>query len=168
MTPPIEPPDSHYVSAAAGWLGLGNWKEAREELRHVDPLLANHPAILLVNYEISATAGEWDSAAEAARRLAEMTPGEPGAWTALAYATRRKPGGGIPPAREILTDARRRFPEEPLIAYNLACYECQLGNLPEALQWLREAFKLGDARELKSMSLKDPDLIVLHGEISQM
>jgi hypothetical protein len=33
-----------------------------------------------------------------------------------------------------------------LIAYNLACYECQLGNLPQARDLLREAFKLGDRR----------------------
>jgi hypothetical protein len=36
----------------------------------------------------------------------------PHAWTKLAYATRRKPGGGIPPAKEILAAARQRFPSE--------------------------------------------------------
>lgn len=165
MTQPLEPPDSHFVNAATGWLGLGNWREARAELLNIDPALAGHPEVLLVKYEISAKAGEWESAEESARKLAELTPGEPGAWTALAYATRRKPGGGIPSARAILAAARQRFPKEPLIAYNLACYECQLGNLTQARDWLREAFKLGDPRQLKTMSLQDPDLKPLHEEI---
>jgi Flp pilus assembly protein TadD len=165
---PLEPPDSHFVSAAAGWLGLNNWREAREELNNVSPALAGHPAVLLVKYEIAAKAAQWDLAAEAAGALAETTPGEPGVWTALAYATRRKPGGGIPSARDILTAAHLRFPTEPLIAYNLACYECQLGNLSQARVWLREAFKLGDSRQLKITSLQDPDLAPMREEISQM
>jgi len=55
-----------------------------------------------------------------------------------------------------------------LIAYNLACYECQLGNLSQARVWLREAFKLGDSRQLKITSLQDPDLAPMREEISQM
>jgi hypothetical protein len=82
------------------------------------------------------------------------------AWITLAYATRRKPGpgGGIPQAKAILTPAQKRFPKEWLIPYNLACYECQLGNQKAALAWLNKAFDLGDPKELKPMALADPDL----------
>ncbi|MGA2750577.1 MAG: tetratricopeptide repeat protein [Verrucomicrobiota bacterium] len=165
---PLEPPDSHYLAAAEGWLGLKNWREAGEELRRIDPALSEHPAVLLVQYEIHAAASQWALAAETAATLAETAPDEPGAWTALAYATRRKPGGGIPPAKEILAAAQRRFPSEPLIAYNLACYECQLGNLAQARTWLGKAFELGDSTRLKRQSLQDPDLGPLHDEIEGM
>jgi len=165
---PLEPPDSHYVSAAAGWLGLGNWQEAAEELKRVNPLWASHPEVLAVRYEILAKAGHWELAAATALAWTKKAPGERGAWIAQAYATRRKPGGGIPLAKGILAAARQRFPDEPLIAYNLACYECQLGNLPQARTWLREAFKLGDARQFKQMSLQDPDLEPLRAEIGPM
>jgi len=162
---PLEPPDSHFVSAAIGWLELGSGREAAAELEEVSPSLAQHPVVLQLWYQIHAKANRWDLASETASTLARATPEDPQAWTNLAYATRRKPGGGIPPAKEILAAARQRFPSEVLIAYNLACYECQLGNLPQARDLLREAFKLGDATALKSMSLQDPDLEPLRPEI---
>jgi len=162
---PIEPPDSHFVSAAIGWLELGNAHEAAAELAAVAPSLTQHPDVLRLWYQIHAQENRWDLASETAYTLARTTPEDPQAWTNLAYATRRKPGGGIPPAKEILAAARQRFPSEVLIAYNLACYECQLGNLPQARDLLREAFKLGNATELKNMSLKDPDLEPLRPEI---
>jgi len=162
---PIEPPDSHFVSAATGWLELGNSREAAAELEALPPVLAQHPEVLRVWYQIHAHENRWDLASETASTLAQTTPEDPQAWTHLAYATRRKPGGGIPPAKEILAAARQRFPSEVLIAYNLACYECQLGNLPQARDLLREAFKLGNSTELKNMSLQDPDLEPLRPEI---
>jgi hypothetical protein len=165
---PLEPPHSHYVSAATGWLGLGNWQEAAEELKNIDPDLASHPDVLAVRYEILAKAGHWELAAETALAWTKRAPDERGAWIAQAYAMRRKSGGGISLAKGILAAARQRFPTEPLIAYNLACYECQLGNLFQARTWLREAFKLGDARQFKQMSLQDPDLEPLRSEIAQM
>ncbi len=165
---PLEPPDSHFVSAAVGWLELGNGREAAAELEAVAPALSQHPAVLRLRYEIHAQEAQWELASEAASSLARLQPDEPGAWTKLAYATRRKPGGGIPPAKEILTAARRRFPAELLITYNLACYECQLGNLPQARALLREAFQLGNPALLKQMSLSDPDLEPLRQEIDQM
>jgi predicted Zn-dependent protease len=165
---PLEPPHSHYVSAAAGWLGLGNWQEAAQELKNIDPDLASHPEVLPVRYEILAKAGQWELAAEAAAAWTKKAPRERGAWIAQAYAARRKPGGGIALAKGILSAAWQRFPTEPLIAYNLACYECQLGNLAQARYWLREAFKLGDAGQLKLMSLQDSDLEPLRSEIAQM
>jgi predicted Zn-dependent protease len=165
---PLEPPDSHYVSAAVGWLELGNAREAAAELAAVAPVLAQHPVVLELRYDIHAQAGQWDLAAEAALTLSRVIPDEPGAWAKLAYATRRKPGGSLPSAKEILASAHQRFPAEVLITYNLACYECQLGNLSQALVLLQAAFKLGNPVTLKQMSLCDPDLEPLSREITLM
>ena len=127
----IEPPDSHCLSAAIGWLELGNCQEAMLELDQMHEELRSHPVVLQARYDIHAKAGQWNEAAEIATRLLELSPANCGAWTGLSYATRRKQGGGIPQAKEILLKAAARFPKEPLIAYNLACYECQLGNLDQ-------------------------------------
>ena len=165
---PLEPPHSHYVAAAVGWLGLGNWLEAAEELKNIDPELASHPDVLAVRCDILGKAGHWELAAETALAWTNKSPGDRGAWIAQAYAVRRKPGGGISLAKDILAAAQQRFPYEPLIAYNLACYECQLGNLDQARSWLRQSYKLGDASHFKQMSLQDPDLEPLRSEIAQM
>jgi hypothetical protein len=51
-----------------------------------------------------------------------------------------------------------RFPEEAIIRYNLACYECQLGRLTDAKEWLRKAFDLGNSEQFKLMALGGRDL----------
>ena len=57
-----------------------------------------------------------------------------------------------------------RFPDNFNIAYNLACYACQLGNLPRARELLGLAIELGGSAETKLMALKDPDLTPLWTE----
>jgi tetratricopeptide (TPR) repeat protein len=164
----LEPPDSFYLSAALGWLGLGNWQEANEELEKITLALRAHPDVLEVRLEIYSKAGKWDLAAEIAGVLIQERPNDPQFWISHAYATRRMPGGGIPQAKEILSKAQALFAKEPLIPYNLACYSCQLGDHQEARKWLEIAFGLGDARQLKLMALKDPDLEPLRAEIGEM
>ena len=155
---PLEPPDSHHLSAAMGWLELGDVAEGRAELEQIAPQFRSHPHVLIARYEIRAKSGEWETAAEIARRLTQLEPGRPGAWISLAYAVRRKPGGGISQARAILVQARQAFPRETIFAYNLACYECQLGDLTAAKSWLKQACALGDTGKIKRMALEDPDL----------
>jgi Flp pilus assembly protein TadD len=155
---PLEPPDSHHLSAAVGWLELGDAAEAGAELEKIAPQFRSHPHVLVIRYELCAKAGKWDAAVEIARTLTQLEPRQPGTWVSLAYAVRRKTGGGIPQARAILVQARRAFPKEQTIAYNLACYECQLGDLKAARSWLEKACVLGDASKVKLLALEDPDL----------
>ena len=77
------------------------------------------------------------------------------------------PGGGIPRAREILEKARELIPEEPLIAYNLGCYECQSGNLEAAWNWLDQACEAGNAKVFKAMPLQDRDFEPLWKKIKE-
>ncbi|HUD47575.1 MAG TPA: hypothetical protein VMR33_12140 [Candidatus Baltobacteraceae bacterium] len=163
-----DPPDNHHLSAAIGWLELGNWKEANEDLEKITPAMRLHPDFLVVRYEVYAKAGKWDTAAEFARALIQLRPEEAQFWISHAYATRRMPGGGIPQAKEVLVEARRLFPKELLIAYNLACYECQLGNLMPAREWLETAFDLGNAKQVKVMALNDRDLEPLWAELAKL
>jgi tetratricopeptide (TPR) repeat protein len=165
---PIEPPDSHYLSAAIGWLGLGDWQAANEELEKIAPALRGHPSVRMAKYEICAKAAQWDDAAEIARALLQSAPQAAQFWIWHAYATRRRAGGGIPQAKEILSQAQKLIPKEPLISYNLGCYECQLGNLPTARQWLEKAFAAGDPKTFKALALEDRDLEPLWAEIRQI
>ncbi|MGA2557892.1 MAG: tetratricopeptide repeat protein [Verrucomicrobiota bacterium] len=164
---PLAPPDTHHLSAAWGWLGLGNWKEAVQEYQQLAEQTRQHPDVLEVAREIFIQAGKWEMAVETAGALVKLKPEEPGSWIALAYATRRKQGGGLGAAREILTLAQSRFPKDTIITYNLACYECQLGNQSAALDWLRKAFATGAASQIRSMALDDHDLEPLWPKIRE-
>ena len=166
MLKPLPHPDNLYLSAAEGWLELGNLLEAEVELEKIAPQLRGHPAVLSVNYDIHAVAGKWDAAAEIAGRLVKSMPDQPHVWICLAYATRRKAGGGIPDVKQILTEAEKKFPAEYLMRYNLACYECQLGNLKAAMKWLKKAIELAGEKDIRMMALDDPDLEPLRHEIA--
>jgi tetratricopeptide (TPR) repeat protein len=164
----LGPPDSHHLQASIGWLGLGNWQEANEELEKIAPALRGHPDVLEIRFEIYAKAGKWDFAVEIGRVLIQMHPEKPQFWITQAYAVRRMPTGGIPQAKEILGKAQLLFPKEPLFAYNLACYESQLGNLQAAWKWLEGAIGLGDPKMVKLMVLQDPDLEPLWAKIGEI
>jgi predicted Zn-dependent protease len=150
-------PDRFRLSAALGWLELGNSREAEIELDGIEASLQSHPHVLAVRWQIQARAGTWDEAVGLARSLVELEPGNVSHWIWLAYATRRMTGGGLQPAWEVLRPVAERFPEEPIVAYNLACYACQLGRSDEAAQWLAKAVSLGGDAIL-SMAREDEDL----------
>lgn len=165
MESTIEPPDRHHLSAALGWLGLGNWHEAKVELQKISDENRRAPAVLLAEYEVYSSSKDWGHAADVAGVLVEVIPNSAGVWLSLAYAVRRKPGGNIEEARAILTKGEQLFPGESMIAYNLACYECQLGNMDMARDWLDKAMARGDAKQIRALALKDPDLEPIWAEL---
>jgi Tfp pilus assembly protein PilF len=75
----------------------------------------------------------------------------------LAYATRR--AESIQAAKEILLNAEPRFPKEAVIEYNLACYFCQTGDLQNAKNYLKKAFKID--LNWRMAALQDEDLKLL-------
>ena len=155
---PLEPPESFHLSAAVGWLELGNHLEANEELEKITPQLRVHPDVLTVSWQICAKGEQWASAFEIARTLVELVPDESFGWIHQAYALRRMPGGGINQAWDALLPAADKFPKEALIPYNLSCYASQMGKLDEAKQWLQRAIELGDPMQIKLMAPSDPGL----------
>src|ERR1700678_981544 len=107
----LESPDHFHLSAAVGWLELGNWQEANGELEKIALAFRNHPDVLEVRFEIYSKAGKWDLAAAIASELVQIRPDDSQFWISHAYATRRMPGSGIPQAKVILYKAQALFPK---------------------------------------------------------
>jgi tetratricopeptide (TPR) repeat protein len=161
----LGPPGTHYLSAAIGWMELGNLTEAKAELAKVDPGLQKHPNVLEVSWAIHASDQNWPQALQAAQQLVEFASDRASGWLHRAYALRRAPGGGLQSAWDALLPAVDRFPHEATIPYNLACYACQLGQLDEARRWLQRALAVGDRAKLKRMASADSDLQPLWKEV---
>ena len=74
-------------------------------------------------------------------------------------------------ALEKLLPAVEHFPEEMVIRYNVACYECVLGNMSQAKLRLSEAFDLARKKrclaEWRLQALADPDLEPLREYLKQ-
>jgi tetratricopeptide (TPR) repeat protein len=164
----LEPPDTHCLSAAIGWLELGNPAEARAELDKVSSAYQRHPDVLEVRWMLCAEQRDWPAALSAARAILQAAPDRSSGWLHQAYALRRVSDGGVEKAWDALLPAFEKFPKEPVIAYNLACYGCQMNRLTEAQAWLKRALKIGGKEKIKEMALRDSDLEPLWEEIRSL
>lgn len=161
----LEPSDIHRLNAALGWLGLDCPADARAELDALTPDLQSHPVVLEVRWVIHAHEKNWPVALAVAEKEQATAPDDSSGWLHRAYALRRVPGGSVTQAWEALLPAAEKFPTEPVIPYNLACYACQLGELDAARVWLKRAIKIGSKKEIQKMALDDDDLKPLWTEI---
>jgi hypothetical protein len=162
---PLDVSDIHRLRAAEGWFELGDDGEALQELDSISLPEKNHPAALDLRFQIFAKKGEWDVCRDLAGLITRQVPSSAAGWLHLAYATRRATGGSVQAAFDILHPVAEKFPEEPTVPYNLACYTCQLGCLSAARHWLKRAFAAGNVTQLKVMALGDRDLQPLWKEI---
>ena len=165
---PLAPPDSHHLDAAIGWLGLGCAQDSRAELAAISPTNQKHPDVLEVRWTLCAHEKLWDDALKVAEQELQFTPGDAGGWLHRAYALRRAGHGGLPAAWDALLPAAEKFPAEPVIAYNLSCYACQMQQMDIALTWLRRAIHAGQKDAIKQMALADDDLQPLWPEIKEL
>ena len=112
----IEPPDTHHLSAAIGWLGLGNAVEARAELDCIQPEFQDDPDVLEVRWLMCARENRLDEGVELARSLVMRAPERSSGWLHQAYSLRRARDGSIRKAWEALLPAFDKFPREPIIS----------------------------------------------------
>jgi tetratricopeptide (TPR) repeat protein len=158
-----------------GWLNQGdtpirellaaNHIEANEELENIAASLRAHPDVLNVRWEIYAAAKKWEAAVDIAAAIVQLDTDDPLGWVHRSYALHELKRTAE--ARENLLRVVEKFPISATMRYNLACYECQLGRLERAKEWLEKAFALGDAKGMKLAALDDPDLQPLWKEISK-
>lgn len=157
--------DLHRLNAAQGWLELGNHREANEELGKITAALRAHPAVLLLRWNVSALAKEWETCVDLAQALTKLAPDQEQGWINLGNSLYFC--GRTQEAYDCVKPTLDRFSKNPILRYNLACYACQLGNLPEAKSWLEKAFDLDSNKTLKRLALEDPDLEPLRKNIGQ-
>ncbi len=157
----------HAMEAAEGWLLLGCPDEAARELASVVGETRRDARYFDLSWQVGAAAGDWATALRAAEAwVVHEGEREVGPWIQRSYALRRVPGGGLAAALEGLAPALERFPCEPIVPYNLACYLAQSGRTAEAWEMLQEAVRRGGAELMVPMARADPDLIPLSDRIA--
>ena len=159
----LEPPDNHHLSAAVGWLELGNPGEAKAEVDRIDAKYRTHPLVVRVRCEVYGREKNWEAVLELARTMITETPEDPYGWisrsNALHFLKRYQE------AYDRLLPAMEKFPGNAEMRYNLACFCCRMNRIEEARQWLNKAFNLESGAQLKAAALADPDLELLWAEI---
>jgi tetratricopeptide (TPR) repeat protein len=145
------------LNASIGYLELGMYVEALDELERIQPEERNSSTVLWLRLEIYRTAKNWNLMEVVARELLKRQPDDPDYWHDLAFSIRRK--DSIKAAQTLLLEAFEKFPNDATTRYNLGCYACQLGDLEEAKKLVGEAIKMDS--KFKLLALDDEDLVQL-------
>ena len=151
-----------HLSAAEGWLGLGNIVEANTELEQIAAGQRAHPNVLEIRWQIYAKQKHWEACVDIARSITKLVPGQAKGWIHLAFATRQVKNGGLEAALAVLVPVVDHFPKNPLICFYLAGYTAQLNQLLESTRWWDKAMEIagrtGQLNKIRMMALDDPDL----------
>lgn len=142
-------------------MALGMTGAAHEELDAVDADDQLTEPVLLARIDLYAESRQWDALVAVAGGFSARWPASPHGWIGWAYGLREL--GKVSDARSVLADAEPLHVEYPLLHYNLACYACLLGDIPEAKRRLAIACKAEAA--YKEMALDDEDLRAMWEDI---
>lgn len=145
------------LNAAIGYLNLGLPQDAWNELEDIEAKERARPEVLKVRVEVCRALKSWELMAEVSNYLQKIEPDEVGHPLNMAYALRRFKG--VSEAADILSLALRRYYDDALIRYNLACYWCVMGRVEEAREMLESACKKDNS--LRKLAETDEDLVAL-------
>ena len=150
-------PETH-LSYVLGYLQLELVEEAREELSALSAEILATPPALAVRLEVAMADNAWDEVIALAPELVGHDASQERPWVAWAYALRE--GDRVAEAQETLMAGERLIKEpSPLVAYNLACYACLLGDHKEARRLLGIVFARD--KSWRAVARDDADLAPL-------
>lgn len=153
------------LSYAYGYIELGLLNEAATELELIAFEERLSASVLSAKLALYMAAEQWDMVETVAKPLASSPVSNAEVWIQWAYAVRRL--RGVSEAREILLKAEPAHGKTcAILHFNLACYECLLGNLEGSRQRLRTACEMD--KQCKQMALDEPDLKALWDRIETL
>ncbi len=134
--------------------GLLAWQDAMRRMQQELKERPRDPVLLTRLGDGHAGQGDFEEAVARYRDALSARPDHVPALSGLALAlTRIRDYAG---AMEAFQTMRRLRPEDPRIAYNIACLHARQNNVKESLAWLNEAVKGGFSD--RRLLLADPDL----------
>ena len=146
--------------AAQGYGELSMFDDALAELDGLPVEIQEQPTAVEMRLSILMQARRWKRALAVARRLIAVVPEKPLGYIHTAFCLHEM--GDTEKAREILLNGPEVLHIEPTYHYNLACYECRLGNFGVARAHLDRSFELD--KKFRDFAKSDPDLQPLRSE----
>lgn len=155
-------PEEHQrtLLAAQGYCELGMPGEAVCEIETVPARWQRHPAVLEMRLIVLMQTKRWPAALTAAQELIRTAPQINMGYIHAAYCLHEL--GRTDSARDMLLTGPASLHAEPVYYYNLACYQCRLGELESARGYLEKTFALD--KKFRDFAKTDPDLLPLRAE----
>ena len=151
---PLEETDERHLTAAQGYLDLGMFIEANDEVEEIDADVRHLPEVLEVRLGIYRALEKWEQVEVVARKLAQYDPAET-RWR-IEWSNASKLRGNMDAARLILLDGIKLTSGSGELYFALACLEATAGNIEAAKSALHSAIKA--APVLKKRALDEPAL----------
>ena len=152
-----DPAIQRALEAADGYLYLGMFDEALEELHGIESEAQESAAVMLARIRLLLHKKQWRSAEELSGLGADLHPEEGEFTVQRAFALHQMRKGDE--AVEVLMAAPEWIRRTGILHYNLACYEARLGDLSTARQCINAAIQLNQG--IKKSARLDPDLQAL-------
>ncbi len=143
--------------AAQGYLELRMFDDALAELESIPAEVAKDPHVVELRIVILTQAHRWPEALDTSRELCQLRPDAPAGFIHVAFCLHGM--GRSAEARETLLSGPVTLHKEATFHYNLACYECALGNLDEARRYLERSISMD--KKFREFAKTDPDLVPL-------
>ena len=143
--------------AAQGYCELGMYDDSLAELDSLPEELWQHAAVVELRAVTLMQAKRWKQALTASRSLCRVAPDKTSGFIHTAFCLHEL--GRTDEARNTLLSGPDVLHAEPTFHYNLACYECALGNLDLARLHLEKSIELD--KKFKDFAKSDPDLAAL-------
>ena len=142
------------IQAAQGYTELGMHEDALAELDDIVPAVRNRPDVLELRILILLHAKKWAVALEDSRELCKLRPEATTGFIHTAFCLHELGRSGE--AKGVLLSGPASLADEAIFHYNLACYECVLGNLESARTHLETSFSID--KIYRTFAKTDPDL----------
>lgn len=155
-------PDEQYAWAAVGWIDLGDWQSALDELQKINRVFLGQPLVAKIAQRILSESCQFDLSLLQSGELIEQLPNDPHGW--ISYAFTLNALLRTQEAYDFLLPLLELFPQHRTIPYNLACYLSQLGRLDEAHRMLERSFAIDGGLDRFLKALCDPELAPLWTE----
>ena len=143
--------------AAQGFCELKMYDDALAELETLPPEAKEEPATYEMRLVVLMQAKRWEEALQAANQLCRLRPDAPGGYIHSAFCLHEL--GRTTDARDRLLNGPPALHKEATFHYNLACYECILGNVDLARMHLEKSIEID--KKFRDFAKTDPDLQAL-------
>ncbi|MEJ6007722.1 tetratricopeptide repeat protein [Paucibacter sp. AS339] len=118
---------------------MQQWKAAHEVLERANERLPDDPDLIYEQSMMAEKLGRLDEMETLLKRVIAIKPDHHHAYNALGYSLAER-NIRLPEARELIAKALGFVPSEPFILDSMGWVEYRLGNLPDSLRFLRQAY----------------------------
>ena len=156
-TNPLEFEDQRHLTAAEGFVELEMFLQAQKEIDLIEPDIRHLSEVRAVEIQLLMGKKKWEQALKIANHLCKCEPMGGEHFISAAFCLHEMKR--TREAKEKLLSGPKSLQKRWVFDYNMACYECRLGNIDSAKAYLVVAIKKNPAAHAEALDDRDLELL---------